>query len=264
MKQKMKIFLSALENGHRKGTTWLNSLEKMPFKMKWNLMSYYYARGKSIKPFAELIRDNSELIMIDSGAHSFQKGVRVNWEEYTKKYMQFMKDFDRPNVLGYFELDIDVIVGYQKVLELRKRLMSASNKIIPVWHKNRGIAEFDKMCKEFKGKIVAISGFKNEDIADDQYIMFLKCAHQHGCKLHCLGMTRTAILDKVPFDYVDSSSWKQPGLYAQIRTNKGPRKVNSDWYREANGRDIVDLENYKKGMALQKKYYEKWRNVNEN
>lgn len=105
-------------------------------------MSYYYIRKQ--KDLAELVRNNSKEILIDSGAHSFQKGTKVDWIEYTKQYAEFIKDFDKPNVIGYFEMDIDNIIGYDKVLELRKILEKVSNKIIPVWHKNRGIDEFKK------------------------------------------------------------------------------------------------------------------------
>lgn len=112
------------------------------------------------------------------------------------------------------------------------------------------------MCRDFQGKIIAVSGFKNEDIKDDQYLMFLKRAKQYGCKMHCLGMTRRDVLDKVPFDFVDSSSWNSPVRYAVM----DGRKIDSDWIRIAKNRDLVELEAYKRGMAMQREYEEKWRN----
>ena len=50
----MKIFLSALENG--------NNEKILERKLLYNLMSYYYIKGK--RQLAEEIRDKSELIMI--------------------------------------------------------------------------------------------------------------------------------------------------------------------------------------------------------
>ena len=246
----MKIFLSAIEtNGDIP-----KILVYKGIKMKYNLMSYYYI--KSNMELAEFIRDNSELIMIDSGAHSFQKGKKVNWEEYTKQYAQFIKNFDRPNVVGYFEMDVDNIIGYNKVLELRKTLENVSDKIIPVWHKSRGIDEFKKMCKDYSGKTIAITGFKNEDIKDSQYMMFLKYAKKYNCKVHCLGMTRKKILDKVPFDYVDSSSWKQQAIYGRI-ANRG--KVTKSFSKEK--REVVMLENYKEGIKMQEYYHNRWKRI---
>lgn len=240
----MKIFLSAIESGET---------DKIyeNIKMLYNLISFYYAKG-NIKR-AEKIRDNSELIMVDSGAHSFQKGTKVKWLEYTKQYAQFIKEFDRPNVVGYFEMDVDNIIGYDKVLELRAILEEVSDKIIPVWHKNRGLDEFKKMCQDYAGKVIAITGFKNEDIKDQQYLMFLKYARKYHCKVHCLGMTRKKILDEVPFDYVDSSSWKQEGIYGRI----GDRKVDKAFSKF--NRSEVFLATYLEGMKMQKKYERRWK-----
>lgn len=117
----MKIFLSALENANLTGSrkTIAEKMVEDGIKMKWNLMSYYYIKSKI--PVAEFIRDNSEEIMIDSGAHSFQKGVKLDWEKYTDEYARFIQEFDRPNVVGYFEMDVDNILGYERVLSLRER-----------------------------------------------------------------------------------------------------------------------------------------------
>lgn len=253
----MKIFLSALENSMTAGSPSYpvaHYMVNQGIKMKWNLMSYYYIKSKI--ELAKYIRDNSELIMIDSGAHSFQKGKKVDWVEYTKKYAEFIKDFDRPNVVGYFEMDVDNIIGYDKVLELRKILESVSDKIIPVWHKNRGVQDFKDMCKTYQGKVVAITGFKNEDIQDHQYLMFLKYARQYNCKVHCLGMTRKKILDKIPFDFVDSSSWVQSSIFGRI---DGKGKVSREFSKTS--REIIFTENYKTGLEMQEHYYKKWRHI---
>lgn len=253
----MKIFLSAIENTtSSKNAGTVNMAElivKKGIRMKYNLMSFFYIRQRM--QLATFIRDNTDEILIDSGAHSFQKGKKVDWLEYTKKYAEFIKEFDRPNVIGYFEMDVDNIIGYDKVLELRKLLEQVSNKIIPVWHKNRGIEEYKKMCEDYAGKVVAITGFKNEDIQDHQYLMFLKYAKKYNCKVHCLGMTRKKVLDKVPFDYVDSSSWVQASIFGRI----GNGKVTKEFSK--NNREKVFIENYKEAKKMQDYYYNKWKKV---
>jgi len=244
----MKIFLSALEASPE-----FYNINKNIKKYHYNLMSFYYLKNK--KEIAETIKQKSDLVIIDSGAHSFQKGKKVDWVEYTKQYADFIREFDSNKVVGYFEMDVDNIIGYEKVLELRKILENVSNKIIPVWHKNRGIEEYKKMCKDYANRVVAITGFKNEDIKDEQYMMFLKYAKKYNCKVHCLGMTRKKVLDKVPFDFVDSSSWKQQSIYGRINN----RKVNKEFSKTSRWR--VMLENYKNGMKMQENYYKKWKAV---
>ena len=244
----MKVFLSALEASPE-----FYKIDKNIKHYNYNLMSYFYLRNDLT--IAETIRDKSKEVIIDSGAHSFQKGKKVNWDEYTRQYADFIKKFDRSNVVGYFEMDVDNIIGYDKVLELRKILKEVSNKIIPVWHKNRGIEEYKKMCKEYSNRTIAITGFKNEDIKDEQYLMFLKYAKKYNCKVHCLGMTRKKVLDEVPFDYVDSSSWKQQSIYGLIDRKKVSKEFSKQY------RWKVMLENYKLGMKMQEHYYKKWKKV---
>ena len=255
----MKIFLSALENGAGPKNSKKSLAEYIvenKIAMKYNLMSYFYIqKNKKKVEIANYIKNNSELILIDSGAHSFQKGKKVNWDKYTDEYCQFIMEFDEEKVLGYFEMDIDNIVGYEKVLELRHKLEKVSEKIIPVWHKNRGIDDFKKMCQTYEGKIIAITGFKNEDIQDRQYLMFLKYAKKYNCLVHCLGMTRKNILDNIPFDFTDSSSWTQSSIFGKI---DGKGKVTREFSKTK--REVVFLENYKSGLQMQKKYEKKWGN----
>lgn len=252
-----KVFLSSLETNATQYIIDRCSQENMP--MLYNLMSFYYLKQQSNE--TKMIIDKSQLIMIDSGAHSFQKGKKVEWREYTEKFAEWIKKNDEPKILGYFEMDVDNIIGYEKVLELRRILLKATDKIIPVWHKNRGVEEYKRMCRETKGKIVAITGFKNEDIRDEQYLMFLKYAWQYGKKVHCLGMTRKKLLDTIPFDYVDSSSWRQDAIYGNIK--RDGKRIKAKKYTSET-RDIAHYLSYLEGRKQQIYYEKKWKPVLEN
>ena len=249
----MKIMLSAVEGSACKDAV-LQMIDDR-IKFKYNLMSYYYIKSNNYD-HAVVIRNNSEEVMIDSGAHSFQFGAKVDFETYTREYADFIKKFDAPNVVGYFEMDVDNIIGYDRVLELRKILEDVSDKIIPVWHPNRGIENFKEMCKKYTGKIVSVTGFSGKEIRDDQYIMFLKYAKKYNCKVHCLGMTRKKILDKVPFDYVDSSSWVQGVIYGRsLDGRKFPKS------KDKKERKNQYMYSYLKGIEMQDRYYKKWRKI---
>lgn len=247
----MKIFLSGVEQGWSPGA--LRYLIDNGVKFHYNLISYYYVK-KSSYEYVEKIRDNSELILVDSGAHSFQFGKKVDFESYTLEYANFIKQFDRPNVLGYFEMDIENVIGYPKVLELRKILEKVSNKIIPVWHPTRGIEDYEKMCREYAGKVIAIGGFKGTDIKDEQYLMFLKVAKKYGCKVHCLGMTRKPVLDKVPFDFTDSASWAIQPVYGKMQNGTKLPKTKNQPQRHQQGALC-----YMDAMKMQEHYHAKWR-----
>ena len=249
----MKVFLSGIESSEK---TIIDEYIKNGEKIDYCLTSFYYLRKKEV--LKNKLFDFANEIIVDSGAHSFQKGKKVNWIEYTRQYAEFIKEFDKSNVIGYFEMDVDNIIGYDKVLELRKILESVSDKIIPVWHKNRGIEEFKKMCQEYQNKVIAITGFKNEDIQDHQYLMFLKYAKKYNCKVHCLGMTRLKILNKVPFDFVDSSTWKQAGNYGEYRQFiKGEIIINKvkGKYKTIE----LDKMNFEEFKKMQQYYKIKWK-----
>lgn len=250
----MKIFLSSMEGA--------KSINGIPFSKyivdnygphKYILMSYFYIQ-KTDAERIEHIRDNSEEILIDSGAHSFQKGAKVNFEEYTERYAEFIRQFDRENVIGYFEMDVDNILSHDRILEMRRTLESVTDKIIPVWHVERGIKGFHELCEQYNGKIVAIPGFRGMEIMDHQYLSFLKVARRYNCKVHCLGMTRRKTMDKVPFDFTDSSTWLQQVVYGSTYTDGGK-------YAKAKGdrKAAQYVKNYLQGRKMQEKYYLKWK-----
>ena len=219
----MKIYLAAAD------TMSEDIIRLLPVakRLHWNLFSYYYLLTLKKMEDYDIIRKASKSVLIDSGAHSFQKGKKVDWDRFTKQYADFIQDTDNEKVHGYFEMDVDNLLGYDKVLELRSVMEEVTDKVIPVWHKNRGIKDFKQMCQDYK--FVSISGWRNEDVKDHQFIHFVNYAHRNGCRIHGLGLTRRKVLDKVPFDSVDSSSWLQTILYARL----GQKKLDSKFATES-------------------------------
>jgi len=251
----MKVFLSGMESSEK---TIIENLIKNNEKINYLLTSYFYIRKNPdlFKKFKKVANE----ILVDSGAHSFQFGKKVEWDKYTTEYSNWIKENDCDQILGYFEMDVDNIIGYEKVIELRQYLEKSNNKIIPVWHKNRGINEYKKMCKEYTGKIISIGGFRGTDIKDKQYLMFLKVAKEHDCKVHCLGMTRIKVLNKVPFYSVDSSTWKQSGNYGLYKKFTGEKFIiynNKSKYKTTE----LDELNFKEFVKFQKYYKDKWEKV---
>lgn len=90
--------------------------------------------------------------------------------------------------------------------------------------------------------------------------MFLKYAKKYNCKVHCLGMTRTQVLNKVPFDYADSSTWKQAGNFGEYREFKNGKII----INKCKGRyKTIELDklNFKEFLKMSKYYYHKWKKV---
>lgn len=166
------------------------------------LESFYYANDAT-----EWMIPHIKKFLLDSGAFTFfSSGKQVDWNNYLDKYIAFI---NRNDVKHFFELDIDSLVGYEKVLKFRERLeRETGKKCIPVWHKSRGKDEFLKMCDEYD--YVSIGGIVSKEITAKEYSYFpwfIREAHKRGAKIHGLGFTNTEGLPKYKFDSVDSSCW---------------------------------------------------------
>lgn len=176
------------------------------------LESFYYADEDT-----ERLLPHFGEFLLDSGAFTFMMNSNraVNWEEYIEQYADFIK---RNNIQHFFELDIDTVVGYDKVKEYRKRLERLAEKpCIPVWHKSRGFEEYKKMCDEYN--YVAIGGIVAKEIKPEHYgafPMMIREAHKRGAKVHGLGFTNLNWLPRCHFDSVDSTAWTTGNRFGHI------------------------------------------------
>lgn len=171
------------------------------------LESYYYLRKN--ENFMPLVRYFGSFLL-DSGAYTFMAGSHkggCDWDAYVSEYADFI---NRHDVKLFFELDIDSVVGLAEVERLRYKLeRMTGKKPIPVWHKNRGKEYFVKMCEEYP--YVAIGGIVTKEIPraiyEKAFPWFINTAHKHKAKIHGLGYTTVANLQKYHFDSVDSTAW---------------------------------------------------------
>lgn len=158
-----------------------------------------------------------EFFLLDSGAFTFLNSKKggADFDAYLKRYIEFINKWD---VEYFFELDIDPIVGYDKVLEMRRTLEKGTGKrCIPVWHKSRGLDDFVKTTQKYS--YIAIGGIVTKEIAKKQWPYMRKLieiAHANNCKVHGLGFTSTQELAKYPFDSVDSTTWINGGRFGNI------------------------------------------------
>lgn len=200
----MKLFLA--------GTAIFQELTESK-EIPYLLESFYYFKDWQL----EYIRTKTKDFLLDSGAFTFMSNAKshVSWDEYIERYADFIK---RNNIEKFFELDIDSVVGYDKVLEYRRKLEGlAGRPCIPVWHKTRGIEDFKKMCDEYD--YVAIGGIVAKEIRPEHYKIFpalINEAHKKGAKIHGLGFTNINLLPLYHFDSVDSTSWTTGCRYGSL------------------------------------------------
>lgn len=199
----MTVYLGVLPNHvYRDDLLPLFSRDKPPM-----LQSFWYDTSTTL----ESVSDD---IMIDSGAFSMlcDKKKKVPIEEYADEYCEFIR---RHNFSKFLELDLDSIIGYENTLKIRRRIEdSVGKQTIPVWHRQRGLDDYNRMCDEYK--YVAIGGIAINEIKVSEYPYLKKLiaiAHAKGCSVHGLGFTRTSLMHEYRWDSIDSTSWKSGWMY---------------------------------------------------
>ena len=91
------------------------------------LLSYYYIRRRGLGEIEERLKKHRGMkILIDSGAFTFFKDPKYAkktlewWEKYIENYVDFIKTH-REYIFACVELDIDSLVGSEKVQEWREK-----------------------------------------------------------------------------------------------------------------------------------------------
>ena len=164
-----------LAGGITAGNAHVDDMESLMLRLKSeglkiNILESFYiikerGKQKSISDFLQLV-DN---FILDSGAFSFFScKQKVDFDEYITQYINFINEHD---IKLFFELDIDRIIGYDRVKEIRRRLEKETGKCpIPVWHRHLGKEEFLRMCDEYN--YVAIGGIVSSEFAPTEHRYF--------------------------------------------------------------------------------------------
>ena len=195
--------------------------------------------------------------LLDSGAFTFMqgKGGSPNWDEYVERYADFI---NRNKVEKYFELDIDSVVGYDRVKEIRRKLERLTNRpSIPVWHNNRGKEEFIRCAQEYS--LVAIGGLvggKSEYGRQywKYFPWFIQTAHKNGAKIHALGFTSLEGIQQYHFDSVDSTAWTTGNRFGYLYFFDGKTMQKRDVPKGHRIKDsrAAALHNYTEWIKYQK------------
>lgn len=215
------------------------------------LQSFYYADDWT----GSVLIPNCRRFMLDSGAFTFMqqsKVGKVNWDEYVERYAAFI---NAHKVELFFELDIDSVVGLERVLQLRTKLERLTGRqCIPVWHKSRGKQSYIDMCKEYP--YVALGGIVAKEITQKDYKhfpWFIDTAHEHGAKIHALGLTALAALPKYHFDSVDSTAWVSGNRFGGIYVFNGTTMVkhNKKEGQRIGSHKAVAMHNFREWVKFQ-------------
>ena len=236
----MRVCLAASESLTKSNRSFF--VENCPY----SLVSFFYIDKWQSALF------NSDLFLLDSGAFTFMNSCKgtVDFDSYLTKYIKFINKND---IKYFFELDVDAIVGYPKVVEMRSKLERETGKqCIPVWHKSRGLNNWIELTKQYD--YVAIGGFAIKDITERDYkyiTELLNIAKKNNCKVHGLGFTNLKYIRILHFYSVDSTSWRSGSRFGtvylfrnntlkQIKPPKGKRLKSGEYLSEMELHNLVE------------------------
>ena len=147
----MKIFLAATNNGMTRAQK-AEVIAK--YSPKYILETFYEGEKACLEAIKIVGKKN---FLLDSGAFSYMNGKQISKNDmdiYVRKYIRFICQYEVPY---FFEMDVDKIFGLETVESWRKQIeIQTGKKCIPVWHKQRGVEYWKKMCRNYD--YIAIGG----------------------------------------------------------------------------------------------------------
>ena len=197
--------------------------------------------------------------LLDSGAFTFMqgKGGTPDFDDYAERYADFI---NRNKVRKYFELDIDSVVGYPRVKQIRAKLERLTGiQPIPVWHRSRGKEEYEAMCREYPYVAIGglVDGAKKGEYARQfwkYFPWFINTAHDNGAMIHALGFTSLDGIRAYHFDSVESTAWTTGNRFGYLYWFDGRTMQKKDAPKGHRIRDsrTAALHNFTEWVKFQK------------
>ena len=138
--------------------------------------------------------------------------TREDFDAYAETYFAYLKEhLDDWDFVA--ELDVDNIFGPDVAREYRQKLrVIAGDKLMPVWHRVAGLPTW----KEFYSEYPYIGTGSDKPMDMKWYRQLVNEAHAAGAKIHGFGGTRVDVMEQIPYDTADSTTWAASVRFGQF------------------------------------------------
>lgn len=206
------IYLSAMEPTH-----YYKRAADVGYQ--YYLVSFLYLlQRKSLRNVEYRKNDNPDhKFLIDSGAHTLQgddlKAFGLDdYKRYMDTYAEWLVN-NQQYIHASVELDVESAVGMEQVKKWQDDFFipfeKSGNEVIYVWHPERGVPEFENMCRRHRWVGLAQDFFDSgQDI-----VQFSHIARRYLTRMHGFGITSMEHLLKNTFYSTDSTTWKGGEMY---------------------------------------------------
>ncbi len=206
------------------------------------LLSYYYIRRRGKDEIEARLKKNRGMkILIDSGAFTFFNDPKYStksvewWEKYVENYVDFIRTH-REHIFACVELDIDSLVGKEKVDEWREKYFHALEKeginVIYLYHLDKSLEDFDQLCK--KHPYVGFSYIELKSTLTDQaevdFVInnLFNIAKKNKSAIHGFAVTGNKMLLNYPFFSADSTSYLSGAQFGTVTYFEGGKLKHLD------------------------------------
>ena len=204
------------------------------------LMSYEYLKGKGIN---QLKKYPDMHLFIDSGAYTYNQDPKYaeytieQWEKQIEEYLAWAERH-KNQIFAIADLDIQYLVGYEKVVEWRKKyfepfMLRTGLPVCFIYHEE-GLDIWEYMCKRYP--YVGISLNIDREVDETELRNKFKIAEKNNALVQGMASTRTGMLTQYPFYTVDSTTWNVGLKYGEISVwtgNKMSRIKKVDFKEKA-------------------------------
>ena len=204
------------------------------------LMSYEYLKGKGVH---QLKKYPDMHLFIDSGAYTYNQDPKYaeytieQWEKQIEEYLAWAEKH-KNQIFAIADLDIQYLVGYEKVVEWRKKyfepfMLRTGLPVCFIYHEE-GLDVWEYMCERYP--YVGISLNIDREVDETELRNKFKIAEKHNALVQGMASTRTGMLTQYPFYTVDSTTWNVGLKYGEISVwtgNKMSRIKKADFKEKA-------------------------------
>lgn len=223
--KQFSMFYSGVEND-----TYFNGCYDMG--VRDFLMSYHYLQ-KARVPLHKKYGDKGIKIFIDSGAYTYQADPKYleytpeEWENQIKQYLNWARK-NKDIIFAIANLDLENLLGVDIVREWNEKyfepfMLETGIPVCFIWHPICGEDGWERYCQRYPYVGLSWVADDGTDFDISYGMNKLKTAEKYNTLVHGMGMTRTALLPKLPFYTVDSTTWKSGFRYGQIAVWDGKR-----------------------------------------
>ena len=205
------------------------------------LISFHYVQKKHLN--TSKYEEMGVKFFVDSGAFTFISNLEFQdytieqWEKYIESYLRWIEKH-QSIVFAFASLDLEYLVGGEQVQIWNEKyfepfMLRTGIPVCFVYHDNATKLTWEQYCQRYPYVGVSWGGLDTQG-NDLKYGMNkLKIAEKYGAVVHGMAMTQTALLTKLPFYTVDSTTWLVGLQYGEINfwTGKKMSRLKKDKWK---------------------------------